>query len=392
VTVSAVIAAARTLTFATPWLARLAAGAPVVVAVLWAFDRARRRTLLARLGALPAAGGVGAVASPGRRAIKAALAAIALAAILVAAARPQIVGERDLEVAGLDVVVALDVSKSMLVDDAGPAHATRLARGRALATALIDALPGDRIAPIVFAGAAAHFPLTDDHEVAAQFFADLGPADLPLGSNLGEVVRVARCVLRPDLYDDLGCARLGRRGHGGDPLPGDPADAPAATATVPPETIGQRVERGKAIVIVTDGGDPDDDARREVALAHELGIAVIAVGVGSSAGGLVYDIDYAGRRTTPEHTAAGATITSRRDDAALRELCALAGDPARYLVASDRGEPDARPIVAALQQVTRGLATRRIQDKREIYPPFLLGALLALVLDALVTTRRRRRA
>jgi hypothetical protein len=119
-------------------------------------------------------------------------------------------------------VVAVDVSKSMLVDDVGPTRETtarhletsRLARARELARAVIDELPGDRIAPVVFAAAAAHFPLTEDHLVASNFIRDLGPTDLPPGSNLAEVFRVSRGLLRPDLYDDLGCSRIGRRGHG----------------------------------------------------------------------------------------------------------------------------------------------------------------------------------
>ena len=326
---------------------------------------------------------------------RAILAGAALTALVLAAARPRIVGKRDVEVRGLDLAIAVDVSKSMLVDDVGPTAAmlaanvssTRLGRARELATALVDALPGDRIAPIVFAGAASHFPMTDDRQVAAQFLNDLGPADLPPGSNLGEVFRVARCLLRPDLYDDLGCAKIGRRGHGGDPLLGEKPDVEPKKDD---ELVEQRVERGKAIVVFTDGGDPDDDARREVATAHELGIAVFLVGIGTTAGGVVFDIDETGRRTVPKRTATGDTVTSTRDDAAMRALCAEAGDPTRYLIAAEKGEVDPTEIVTALHSVTRGLATKRIEDLREIDQPFLLFALMMLVIEAAIGTRRRR--
>jgi len=111
------------------------------------------------------------------------------------------------------------------------------------------------------------------------------------------VFRVARCLLRPDLYEDLGCARIGRRGHGGDPL--------TARASIPGrresqgrcDAVEQQVERGKAIVVLTDGGDNDAEARREIAAARELGIAVFLVGHGTPAGGVVYDIDsFTGKR------------------------------------------------------------------------------------------------
>ena len=77
-------------------------------------------------------------------------------------------------------------------------------------------------------------------EVATRFLNDLGPADLPQGSNLDEVLRVSRCVLRPDLYDDLDCSSIGRHGHGGDPLRGDKDDKPPTDD----DALVTEVERG----------------------------------------------------------------------------------------------------------------------------------------------------
>lgn len=390
--------------FATPWLLWLAVAAPFAVAALHLHDRARRRALVRRLGELPVIGKVIASASPGRRIAKDSLAGAAAALIAIAAARPQIAGTRRVELRGLDLVVAVDVSKSMLVDDVGPTRemaarnleTSRLARARELARAVIDELPGDRIAPVVFAAAAAHFPLTEDHLVASNFIRDLGPADLPQGSNLAEVFRVSRCLLRPDLYDDLGCARIGRRGHGGDPLRGetrDPRPRDRDKAQAIEEAIEQKVERGKAIVIFTDGGDSDPAATREVATAHELGVAVFLVGLGTPAGGVVYDADsFTAKRTaTPKQLPDGSTVISKRDDAGMAALAMAGGDPRRYLVAPDRGEVDPRPIVAALRAVNRGLATKQIKDLRDIYQPFLFVALMLLVIEAAISTRRRQR-
>src|SRR6185503_8344245 len=350
--------------------------------------RARRRRLTRRLGELPVVSRVIASASPGRRVVKDVLAGAAAMLIAIAAARPQITGTRKVEIRGLDLVVAVDVSKSMLVDDVGPTsemlakriEITRLARARELARAVIDELPGDRIAPIVFASAAAHFPLTEDHLVASNFLRDLGPADLPQGSNLAEVFRVSRCLLRPDLYEDLGCARIGRRGHGGDPLARGDA-------------LEQKVERGKAIAIFTDGGDQDAQAIREVATARELGIAVFLVGFGTSAGGVVHEIDgFSGKRTdAPKRLPDGTTVVSKRDDAGMKALAAASGDERRYIVAGERGEVDPRPIVDALRAVNRGLATKQIKDLRDIYQPFLFAALMLLVIETAISTRRRQR-
>jgi Ca-activated chloride channel homolog len=386
------------MSFAHVELVWCAALAPLVLAALFAYDHAMRRRLQSRLGELPVLGRVMATASLRRRVVKLVLVQLALSLVLLAAARPQVVGKRTVELRGLDVVVALDVSKSMVVDDVGQTlemidkriPATRLARARELATTLVEELPGDRIGPVVFAGAAAHLPLTEDHAVAVMFLSDLGPADLPPGSNLGEVFRVSRCMLRPDLYDDLGCARLGRRGRGGDPLPGeslDPKDAPAAD-----EVVEQKIERGKAMVVITDGGDVDEVALREVVTARELGIAVFVVGVGSQAGGLVREIDHLGRPTPRiKRDRDGKEVRSKRDDAGMQLLAQAAGDERRYFIAAERGEVDPQPIVEALRAVTRGLAIRRVEEKKDVFQPFLFAALMLLVIDAAIATRRRRR-
>lgn len=390
------------MTVATPWLLAVAALAPAVVLALHVHDRRRRAQLYRQLGELAVVGRVVGSASAARRRGKAALIATAAALLGVAAARPQLDGTREVELRGLDLAIAVDVSKSMLVEDVGAVvdaagrggPPSRLARARALARAVIDELPGDRIAPIVFAAAAAHFPLTEDHVVAASFLDDLGPADLPQGSDLGEVFRVARCLLRPDLYADLGCAQIGRRGHGGDPLRGERLEP--AGAAEPDDAIVQKVERGKAILMFTDGGDPSPAALREVAAARELGIAVVVVGIGSVAGGVVHELDASGRATAtvkhlPGGAGGGAEVVSRRDDVGLGALAAAAGDRRRYLIAAERGAPDPTPIVQALRAVHRGLATRRIKDVHEVYPPLVFAALVLLLVEAAIGTRRRLR-
>jgi Ca-activated chloride channel family protein len=386
------------MSFVTPWLAKLACSVPGLVGMLYAYDRMRRRQLGRRLGELPLIQRVTASASPRRRRIKAVLAALALALILLSAARPQVVGKRRIELQGLDVVLAVDVSKSMLVDDVQPTvrmreksvQTTRLARARELAGALIDELPGDRIGPVVFAGGATHFPLTEDHQVARLFLNDLGPNDLPAGSNLAEVFRVSRCLLRPDLYEDLGCEGIGRRGHGGDPLRGESLDPPGGDDDE--AALENVIERGKAIVIFTDGGEADEATVREVMAARELGIAVFVVGVGTPEGGIVTEVDAQGRRTDiPKQTPGGESVRSRRDDAGMRAVAAAGGDERRYLVADPEGEVKPLPIVEALRAVNRGLATKQVRDLRDIYQPFLFAAFMLLVIEAAIGTRRRQK-
>lgn len=392
------------ITFATEWLAWAALGVPVLVVLLHLYDRERRRQLAIRLGELPVLGRVMATISPGRRLAKDLLVGVGALLVVLAIARPQIEGKRKVDVHGLDLVVAVDVSKSMLVDDVGPTDlmrqknrpANRLERAREMATWMIDLLPGDRIGPVVFAGAASHFPLTEDHEVAVRFLNDLGPADLPQGSNLDEVVRVSRCILRPDLYSELDCSSIGRRGHGGDPLNGESLDGPAGAdpkraTDEADERLDTKVERGKAIVLFTDGGEVEDKTLQSVHKASELGIAVFVVGVGTAQGGVVYDIDpWTGKRTTSaKKLPDGSTVVSKRDDASMRLLAKAGGDENRYFIASERGELDPTPVVTALQAVNRGLATKKIKALRDVYQPFLFAGLMLLLLEVAISTRRR---
>ena len=386
------------MTFANPELLWFVGVAPVALVLLFLYDHVQRRRLTTRLGELPVIEKVMVSVSLRRRVIKLVLCALGVALVVFSVARPQVGGTRKVELRGLDLVVAVDVSKSMLVEDVGATEmmtekkqpANRLGRARELASALIDELPGDRIGPVVFAGAASHFPVTEDHEVASRFLYDLGPADLPPGSNLAEVFRVSRCLLRPDLYDDLGCARIGRRGHGGDPLPGESLDPKDKKAD--DDVIDEKVERGKAIVIFTDGGDSDEEALKEVAIARELGIATFVVGIGTLQGGVVHEIDFDGKPLAgPKVGKDGQPVTSKRDDAGMQLLAKAGGDEHRYFKAAERGEVDPMPLVSALRAVNRGLATKQIEERHDIFQPFLFAGLMLLVIEAAISTRRRRK-
>jgi von Willebrand factor type A domain len=398
------------VTFATPIALVLVALLPMAVFATWLWDRGRRRALLEQLGDRALVAQLAAAASPRRRAVKMALLGAAGCALALALARPQRLGVREVELRGLDVVIALDASTSMLVSDApgqrstAPTEppATRLAHARRIIAELVDALPGDRIGPVVFAAAATHFPLTEDHEVALQFFGDLGPQDLPRGSNLAEALRVGQCLLRRDLSTEAGCAVLGRRGDGGRPLGG--RGAPAADKRDGGEGVAaqrdgdddrddeliEREERGRVIVVVTDGEESEQSsaaALAEVGKARELGIATVLVGVGSAAGGPVPEVDDDGQLGAPKRDDRGAPVISRRADAQLARLAVAAGDRARYVVGDARADPSA--ILRVLEQVSRGVATRKTREKRDVFTPLVFAALLLLLVEAAIATRRR---
>ncbi|HET7115057.1 MAG TPA: VWA domain-containing protein, partial [Hanamia sp.] len=98
---------------------------------------------------------------------------------------------------GTDLVIALDVSKSMLANDIQP---SRLARAKQLISKIIDNSPDDRIGLVIFAGRAyLQMPLTIDHEAAKMYLSAASPADVPTqGTVFGDALRMCYAAFNPN--------------------------------------------------------------------------------------------------------------------------------------------------------------------------------------------------
>jgi Ca-activated chloride channel family protein len=351
----------------------------IVLTLVFALDFTRRRRQLDALGGSPMLQRMIASLSSRRRVLKAVLLATSVSLLVTALARPQIPGETYWRQRGIDVALALDYSKSMLARDVYP---SRLDRAEMEADELLDHLDADRVATIAFAGAAVHFPLTHDHAAARLLYDGLGPADLPPGSDLGEALRVAKCLLRPDVVTGTGCDEAGTHGHGGDPL-GDDTDDPPAKAQVLPD-------RARAIVVFTDGEDTEGRARAEIEQAVQLGIQVFVVGVGTVAGELVPELDARGQPSGFKKAPDGSFVTSHLDQAGLKELADLAGGEDHYFVLDSKTFA-LDGLAARLEKLKKGDLDERVLHKpKEVYQWFLFPAFLLLVLEACLSDRKRR--
>lgn len=395
--------------FARPTLFWLGLVTPAVVVGLYYLERHRQKLLMERLGELPAVQRMMAARSPGRRLAKAVLFGLGLGLAIMATGRPQLTGTSVSKRKGMDLVIALDVSKSMLVGDVEvgepPGHwpsdlepdavralpedpvwvqGTRLERARQALVSLMEQLPDDRIGVVMFAGASIQFPLTDDEKLSAQFLHMIGPADVTGGSDIGEALRIARCVLRPEVRSAAsGCAGIGERGRGGDPLPGE---EPYYKRAVKEEV---KTERGKALIVVTDGGASDTSVIREAELAKRLGISLFFVGIGSEAGGVVPEIDSTGKVIGPK-VQNGKEVTSRLDRTALQALGELAGGASHYAELSAKGMYDLAPVIEQLASVQRGeLERTESEKKRDVFYWFLFPGFMLLVIEAAIGLRRR---
>lgn len=367
-----------------PYLAVLAAALVLGWSV---FERRRQRLAMHRLGvALNPDSPLMAMlasASPARFYVRRALLASALAACILASSRPQAPGQSPSDQIGIDLVVAMDYSTSMLVDDVYP---DRLTASKRAIEKLLDRSPGDRVGLVVFAGAAAHFPLTHDRQAVRAMFRGLDVQDLPPGSNLAEAVRVARCLARPGRLDDPDCNGVGGRGRGGARFDDSGQTTGQTTALAAARDDGQR---GRALIVFTDGEETDGDAREELALATRLGIDVYLVAVGTEDGARVPEIDPRGYRLGWKKRADGSDVKSSLDLARLGELAAIAGGPQRLFGVGGPGRPIGE-LAGDLDTLQRGVwRARSVRRQRDVYEWFLFPAFMLLIVEASMSARRR---
>ena len=379
------------LSFAEGVWRYLAAASVIVLAVAYSLDFTRRRRALERLGHLPQLDRMMPSLSEDRRVVRSVLLVTGVALLIASLARPQTQGETRWQKRGIDVAVVMDYSKSMLARDVAPSRVERMERE--VIELLDDAkLANDRVALVAFAGAAAHFPLTHDHEAAKLLFDGLTPLEMPPGSDLGEALRRARCIVRPDLLGEPACEGVGGRGLGGAPLR-DGGDEPVALETAP---VGS--ERARAIVLFTDGEDTEGTAAAEVEAAVALGIEVYIVGVGTPSGELIPEFDDSSSGPLHARKVAGwkksddgkSFVFTRLEEGALKELALAAGGEDHYL-RLDPKKIRTDELVEQLETLKQGdLDQRMVAVPNEAFQWLLFPAFMLLLIEACLGERRRR--
>ena len=319
------------MTFASPWwlLALLA-----VPALAWALWRARGDTPGVPFSVardVPAGGGWARA-----RALPDALVLAALALGVLALARPQ---ERDATVErsteGIDIVLALDVSTSMMAEDFRP---NRFEAAKAVAAEFVRGRETDRIGLVVFAAQAfTQAPLTVDYPFLLTMLQEVRMGLIEDGTAIGTAIATATARLR---------------------------DSEAAS---------------KVVILLTDGqsnrGQVDPQTAAEAAAA--LGVKVYAIGVGS---------DRPTRRSGP-FGGLGLAPAPEVDEQALRAVAETTGG--RYFRATDAQA--LREIYAAIAQLERTeIEETVLLDVEERYPLFLWPALVCLLAAVALSTTRLR--
>lgn len=271
--------------------------------------------------------------SPFHFQLKFLLLAVGLAAIIVAAANLQKPGEMEqVQRKGVDVVIAMDVSKSMLADDIKP---NRLERARQMVYKLMDQLPDDRIALVLFAGRAyMQMPLTTDHSAARMFVQQAGPDVVPAqGTVITDALRMSNTA------------------------------------------FNSKERKFKSIILITDGEDHDPNAVQLAQQLAEDGVMINAVGVGSPDGAPIMDPvtnDY-------KKDQAGNTVISKLNEQELQQLAAATKGVYVRLA-------DTETAVAAMKKQLGTIEQTSMEDSafknfKNYFPWFLGLALFLLVLE-----------
>ena len=245
----------------------------------------------------------------------------------------------------IDVVVALDTSLSMLVEDVEP---NRLERAKVEIGALLDAMTGERVALLVFAGGARDVaPLTADLDTVRYFLERLSPEDNRRGgTDLGAALNLA----------------LERFNGGGS---------------------------SEAVVLVTDGEDLTGEALAAAEVARERGVRVHVLGMGTAGGGKVPDGE-GGFVVDPDAVAGRGEVVSQLRSESLQAIADATGGI--YLEARGR----VLPLEELYRRAIATMEGRDIVDGKERVPrdryqwPLALALLLLLVEGAALDTTRSR--
>ncbi len=287
------------------------------------------------------------------RAIRGVALVLGLAFMIVTLAGPQYGSRtRMLRKRGIDIVIALDFSKSMLAQDVRP---DRISRAKAELMRFIEELDGDRVGIVAFAGETMEFPMTVDYAAIDLFLRDLGPYDMPVGGTA-----IGRAL--------IASKRLLDRGRPQSASDDDPAE-----------------QADRVVILMTDGEDQEGDP---VEAAHELaeaGIRIYTIGIGSRSGEAIPTYGPDGTWTGYLRDDDGNPVTTSltaENEHVLREVAETTHG--RYFRADQGsvGIDQIRREIRRMKQAERD--ARRITVQEDRYALVLLAAFLLIVLEALL--------
>lgn len=279
--------------------------------------------------------------SPWRFNTKVVLVLLAFGICVVAAANLQKQADQEgINRKGVDVMIALDVSRSMLANDLAP---NRLERARQLVIKLMEKLPNDRIGIVLFAGRAyMQMPLTTDHSAARMYIQQASPDMVPAqGTAIGDALQMANTA------------------------------------------FNSKERKFKSIVLISDGEDHDENAVQVTQQLAQSGVMVNAVGIGSIDGTVLIDPETG----TSKKDLQGNAVITKLNETLLQQMAQNSNGAYVKLENTD----------AAVQQILERLSTieqKSLQDSayidyKSFFQWFIGAAILFLIIELLIPERKK---
>ena len=328
------------LIFASPrflWLLLLVPLIPVVYGILLALRRRRIR----RFGDEALVRSLMPSWSGAKGWIRIILWDLAFLCFVIGISRPQMGAKlKEHEAKGAEIMICLDVSNSMLSQDYSP---SRLDRAKLAISRVVDKLQGDRIGLIIFAGTSfVQLPITTDYVSAKMFLGNIDTGSVPVqGTAIGDAILTAA------------------------------------------KSFSAQSEKSRAIIVITDGENHEDDAVDAARQAAELGIKIYTVGVGSLRG---QPIPVNGELLKDKD---GNIVVSRLDEATLKQI---ADEGHGAYVHAGNEEFGLNPIIDDIKKMEAEKYNSIVfEEYDELFMYFFAAALALLVLEMLIGERRHKR-
>jgi Ca-activated chloride channel family protein len=245
---------------------------------------------------------------------------------------------------GIEIIIALDVSNSMLAEDIKP---NRLTAAKRAIEKLVDKLDNDRIGLVIFAGKAyVQLPVTSDYVSAKMFLNTISTKSIPVqGTNLSEALTMAAQSFTSD--DDI----------------------------------------SKAIILITDGENHDDQAIETAKQIAAKGIKIYTIGIGSPQGVPIPFYDKFGRKVFKTDKD-GNVVVTKLNEKILQELAAIGNGT--YVQASNSGL-GLDIIFDELNKLNKKEIESKIYSEYEnYYQPFIAIAIILLMIEVLISLKKSK--
>ncbi len=325
--------------FANPQYLWLLLAIPALFALFWLAARARRKRL-ARFGNPVLLAELSPEVSNGRILLKFMLFVAAVTLVILAAARPQFGSKlREEKAQGIEMMLAVDVSNSMLAEDFEP---NRLERTKYAIGKLFDGLQQDRVGLVIFAGEPkVQLPITSDYRMARAFVRKISPSLVSVqGTAIGKALEQAMLSFSGDADQN----------------------------------------QSRVVVLITDGENHDDDALAVAERAKELGIKIFTIGIGTPEGAPI-QID--GEFIKDEN---GEMVVSKLNEEMLSKIAEVTGGAYVRSTKQSIGLDEIVKEINAMEQSE--LSTIRFEEFNEQFQYLLLAALILLLCEFLLLDRR----